>query len=187
MIVEPLRIPDVLLIKPRVFRDHRGCFHESWRLTEYSRHGIGPFVQDNVSVSHAGSVRGMHFQLEPHAQGKLVSVPHGRVFDVAVDLRVGSASFGKWVGVELSGENGWQLWIPVGFAHGFASLTENAVFTYKCTDYYNPDSERTVRWNDPDVGVVWPIDNPMLAAKDAAAPLLSELRRDGLPRFRVHA
>lgn len=185
MNVERLELPEVLLIKPRVFRDDRGQFIETWRDSTYSEQGIGPFVQDNVSVSRRGVLRGLHLQ-EPHGQGKLVSALRGRVFDVAVDLRVGSPTFGRWVGQELSDENGWQLYVPVGFAHGFQALTDDVVFSYKCTDYYAPHAERTVRWNDPGVAVTWPLAaEAIVAPKDAAAPTLAELSKDSLPRYRA--
>jgi dTDP-4-dehydrorhamnose 3,5-epimerase len=169
-----------LLIKPRLFRDERGQFLETWRASSYHALGVGPFVQDNVSLSRRGVVRGLHLQ-HPNVQGKLVSVLSGNVFDVAVDVRLGSPRFGQWVGVELSSENGFQLWIPPGFAHGFMALTEWAVFAYKCTDYYAPLAERTVRWNDPAIGVRWPLIEPVLVApKDAAAPLLADIPAESL-------
>lgn len=183
MIVERLSIPDVLLIKPRVFRDDRGHFLETWRASAYEIHGIGPFVQDNVSVSRKNVLRGLHFQ-QPGAQGKLVNALRGRVFDVAVDVRVGSPTYAQWVGAELSCENGYQLFIPTGFAHGFVTLSDEAVFSYKCTAYYAPETERTVRWDDPAVAVDWSCDAPILAPKDAAAPTLAEIPRELLPVYR---
>jgi dTDP-4-dehydrorhamnose 3,5-epimerase len=180
--VERLQIPEVLLIQPRIFHDERGRFLEIWRDSAYREAGIGPFAQDNVSVSRRGVLRGLHFQ-HPHGQGKLVSVLRGRVFDVAVDVRAGSPAFGGWVGRELSDENGWQLFVPPGFAHGFAALTDDVVFSYKCTEYYSPADERTIRWDDPTIGVEWPVTNPIIAAKDAGACTLAELPRDALPVY----
>lgn len=182
MIVERLSIPDVLLIMPRVFRDDRGHFVETWRASAYEMHNIGPFVQDNVSVSRRNVLRGLHFQ-HPGGQGKLVNTLRGRVLDIAVDIRAGSPTFGKWVGAELSDENGFQLYIPPGFAHGFVTLSDDAVFSYKCTAYYAPETERTVRWDDSAVAVDWPCDAPILAPKDAAAPSLAEISKDLLPLY----
>ena len=185
MIVERLAIPDVLLIKPPVYRDDRGHFLETWRASPYNTHGIGPFVQDNVSVSRRNVLRGLHFQY-PGGQGKLVSALRGRVFDACVDVRVGSPTFGKWVGAELSSDNGFQLYIPPGFAHGFVTLSDEAVFAYKCTAYYAPETERTVRWSDPAIAVAWPCDAPAcitLAPKDAAAPTLVEIPTELLPVY----
>lgn len=182
MIVESLAIPEVLLVKPRVVADARGRFLEMWRASTYEEHGIGPFVQDNVSTSHRGVVRGLHLQ-HPRGQGKLVSALRGAVFDVAVDVRVGSPTFGNWVGAELTDENGWQLYIPTGFAHGFMALSDGVVFSYKCTDYWVPEDERTVRWDDPAVAVAWPDIPPLVAAKDAGAPLLAEIPAAQLPEY----
>ncbi|HEX8394650.1 MAG TPA: dTDP-4-dehydrorhamnose 3,5-epimerase [Longimicrobium sp.] len=180
MNVRPTRLEGVLLLEPRVFRDDRGWFVESWSSERYQALGIpGPFVQDNLSFSRRGVLRGMHFQ-NPSPQGKLVSVPQGAVFDVAVDLRRGSPTFSQWVGVELSSENGHQLWVPAGFAHGFAVLSDTAVFSYKCTAPYTPAAERSLRWDDPDVGIVWPVAAPVLAAKDADAPRLRDLAPEAL-------
>ena len=182
MIVESLELPEVRRLVPRVFRDARGHFLETWRESAYRAIGIGPFVQDNVSVSARDVLRGLHFQ-QPHGQGKLVSVLRGRVFDVAVDVRRGSPTFGRWVGAELSDENGHQLWIPAGFAHGFVTRTDDVVFSYKCTDYYTPQAERSVRWDDPDIGIAWDCAAPSLAPKDAAAPRLAELPPEHLPPY----
>jgi dTDP-4-dehydrorhamnose 3,5-epimerase len=179
---ERLELPEVLLIEPRVFRDDRGHFLETWRESAYREHGIGPFLQDNVSVSRRGVVRGLHFQ-DPHGQGKLVTALRGRIFDVAVDVRVGSPTFGRWVGRELSDENGLQLFIPVGFAHGFQALTDDVVFSYKCTDYYAPNAERTVKWSDPAVGIEWPATVTSIAPKDSVAPMLAEIPQSLLPRY----
>ncbi len=169
----------VLLLEPKVFGDARGFFTESWnaqRFNDAVGHAVN-FVQDNHSRSSKGVLRGLHFQRAPHAQGKLVRCVAGAVFDVAVDVRAGSPSFGRWVGFELSADNHRQLWIPAGFAHGFLVLSDSADFLYKTTDYYAPQAEGAVRWDDPAVGIAWP-DLGMdyqLAAKDAAAPLLKDI------------
>ena len=177
MEVIPTRIPDVLILEPRVHGDARGFFLESFNAQTF--HGVTgldvTFVQDNHSRSSRGVLRGLHYQIR-HPQGKLVRVSHGSVFDVAVDLRRSSPTFGQWVGAELSGENFRQLWIPQGFAHGFLVLSETADFLYKTTDYYAPEHERSLLWNDPQVGVDWPLDGiePKLAAKDLAGLALSD-------------
>ena len=168
-------LPDVIKIVPVVHRDERGYFMETWQARCFIDAGIdAEFVQDNFSRSSKGSLRGLHHQIiQP--QGKLVRVVSGEVFDVAVDLRKSSATFGRWVGEILSGENKHQLWVPPGFGHGFLVLSEMAEFEYKCTDYYAPEFERSIRWDDPDIGIEWPLvdgDQPVLSAKDAAAPLL---------------
>ena len=173
MNVIPLDIPEVLLIEPRIFGDERGFFFESFNQREFMEHlpleqrTLG-FVQDNHSRSVQGVLRGLHYQLSPHAQGKLVRVVAGAVFDVAVDLRKGSPSFGRWVGATLSSENKALLWIPPGFAHGFLTLTEQADFLYKTTDYYSPAHERCIRWNDADLAIAWPLEgtSPQLSPKD---------------------
>ena len=176
MEVIPTRIPDVLILEPRVHGDARGFFLESFNAQTF--HGVTgmdvTFVQDNHSRSSRGVLRGLHYQIR-HPQGKLVRVSHGSVFDVAVDLRRSSPTFGQWVGAELSGENFRQMWIPPGFAHGFLVLSETADFLYKTTDYYAPEHERSLLWNDATVGVDWPLDRiePKLAAKDLAGLVLS--------------
>jgi dTDP-4-dehydrorhamnose 3,5-epimerase len=165
----PLAIPDVILLEPRVFGDDRGFFYESFNRQAFrGAAGVDPdFVQDNHSRSVQGVLRGLHYQLPPKAQGKLVRVVVGEVFDVAVDIRKGSPTFGKWVGEVLSAGNKRQLWIPPGFAHGFLTLSETAEFLYKTTDYYSPQHERCIRWDDPTIGVVWPLDGePRLSLKD---------------------
>jgi dTDP-4-dehydrorhamnose 3,5-epimerase len=170
----PTRLPEVLIIEPRVFPDARGHFYEMWENNRYRDANIpGPFVQDNVSRSVRGTLRGLHFQ-EPRSQGKLVTVLTGKIFDVAVDIRRDSPRFRQWVGVELDADNPRQLWIPPGFAHGFCVISEWADFLYKCTQSYNPTTERSICWNDPDLAIDWPIPNPVLSEKDAAAPLLSD-------------
>lgn len=184
MNVLPTEIEGVLIIEPKIFGDKRGYFLESFSAKRYADAGIkGPFVQDNVSFSARGVLRGLHFQ-NPNAQGKLVSAPIGEVFDVAVDIRRGSPTFGKWVGVHLSGENGRQLWVPPGLAHGFVVISETALFSYKCTDYYAPQFEQSILWNDPEIGIKWPItENLQLSPKDLAAKRLRELTDESLPRF----
>ena len=172
----PTAIPDVVLVEPRVFKDDRGFFLETYQAQEYARAGIpGPMVQDNHSGSRGGVLRGLHYQVR-HPQGKLVRVLAGAVFDVAVDLRRSSPTFGKWVGVVLSAENRRQLWVPAGFAHGFYVTGEWAEVTYKVTDFWHPEHERTLLWNDPEVGVRWPLAGgapPLLSPKDAAGLPLS--------------
>ena len=176
MKVTPTAIADVLIIEPKVFGDARGFFYESFNQKAFNE-ATGTdhqFVQDNHSRSSKGVLRGLHYQIQ-HPQGKLVRVVRGSVFDVAVDIRKRSPTFGQWVGVELSEDNHRQLWVPPGFAHGFLVLSDTAEFLYKTTDYYAPAHERSLLWNDPDVGVAWPITGePQLAAKDAAAKRLDE-------------
>ena len=168
MNVQPTRIPEVLVIEPRVFGDERGFFLESFHEREMCSLGVNAhFVQDNHSRSARNVLRGLHYQIR-HAQGKLVRVVSGKVFDVAVDLRRSSPTFGQWVGVELSAENKRIFWLPPGFAHGFVVLSETADFLYKATDYYAPEFERTILWNDPDLGIKWPlVGEPIISAKDA--------------------
>ena len=177
MKVTATRLPEVLILEPRVFGDERGFFLESYNRRVFNEVGGGEFdfVQDNHSRSARGVLRGLHYQLPPHAQGKLVRVTAGRVFDVAVDLRRSSPRFGQWAGVELSAENHRQLWIPPGFAHGFVVLTDLADFLYKATNYYAPQAERAVIWNDATIGIEWPDSGvaPTLSAKDGVAPSLS--------------
>ena len=169
-------LPEVKIIEPKVFGDARGFFYESFNGREFAEHveaGV-EFVQDNHSRSARGVLRGLHYQIV-HAQGKLVRVVEGEVFDVAVDIRKSSPNFGKWVGVILSEENHRQLWVPPGFAHGFVVLSESAQFLYKTTDYWFPEHERSIVWNDPEIAIEWPIDfEPLLAAKDAAGKRLAE-------------
>ncbi|MEP7240172.1 MAG: dTDP-4-dehydrorhamnose 3,5-epimerase [Devosia sp.] len=169
----PLRIRDVLRIEPRAFEDERGVFFESFNaraFVEAVGHAV-EFVQDNQSVSRLGVVRGLHYQLPPAAQGKLVRVAAGAVFDVALDIRRSSSSFGQWVGETLSADNRRQLYIPAGFAHGFVALSEDAVVIYKATAFYSPADERAIRWDDPGIGIAWPLaGTPLVSAKDMAAP-----------------
>jgi dTDP-4-dehydrorhamnose 3,5-epimerase len=172
MIVTATAIPDVLLIEPRVFGDERGFFFESFNACAFAQAtGLDvAFVQDNHSKSAKNVLRGLHYQLAPKVQGKLVRVVQGEVFDVAVDLRKGSKTFGQWVGQVLSAQNKQQLWIPPGFAHGFLTLSDTAEFLYKTTDYYSPEHERSLLWNDPALAIDWPLEGePILAAKDAMA------------------
>lgn len=170
MNVTRMAIPEVLLIEPKVFGDARGFFYESFNQKAFNEAtGLHlPFVQDNHSRSAKGVLRGLHYQLPPHAQGKLVRVVRGAVFDVAVDIRKGSPTFGQWVGMELSEENHRQFWVPPGFAHGFVVLSESADFLYKTTDYYAPSHERCIAWNDPTLAIRWPDIGmaPLLSAKD---------------------
>ncbi len=179
MKVTETAIPDVRLIEPRRFGDERGFFAETWSARAFAEVGIATrFVQDNHSLSRRkGTVRGLHFQSPPHAQAKLVRCGRGRLFDVAVDIRAGSPTYGKWVGVELSAENGLQLYIPEGFLHGFATLEDDTEIVYKCSDFYAPDCDGTVRFDDPAIGIDWGIDlsDAVLSPKDAAAPLLADL------------
>lgn len=166
MKVTPCELAGLMLIEPQVFADARGYFFESWNARRFAEAGLGtPFVQDNVSFSRRGTVRGLHVQ-NPAAQAKLVSVLQGEVFDVVVDLRRSSPTFGHWHGLTLSAENRRQLFIPPGFAHGFAVLSETALFFYKCSEFYAPEHELTLAWNDPDLGIEWPVREPFLSPKD---------------------
>jgi dTDP-4-dehydrorhamnose 3,5-epimerase len=170
----------LLIIEPDVFGDHRGFFVESWNRQRYREAGIAEdFVQDNFSLSRRGTLRGLHFQ-KPRPQGKLVSVWQGEVFDVAVDIRRNSPTFGRWLGLNLTAESKRQFYVPPGFAHGFAVLSETALFHYKCTELYSPKDEVGFRWNDPTVGIKWPVEAPMLSNRDAQAPLLKDLSVDRL-------
>lgn len=185
MTVTETGLPGVLLIEPRVFGDARGFFLERYHAERYAEAGIeAAFVQDNHSRSERGILRGLHFQIQ-HPQGKLVEVVQGEVYDVAVDVRPGSATFGQWTGVTLSAENHRQLWVPPGFAHGFVVVSETADFLYKCTDVYHPEDEGGIIWNDPDLGIDWPVPVPRLSEKDAALPRLAALTPDRLPHVTV--
>lgn len=176
--IEATALPGVKLLTPRRFGDNRGFFSESWNKARMAEQGLGyDFVQDNHSLSaRTGTVRGLHFQAPPHAQAKLVRCGRGRLFDVAVDIRKGSPTYGQWVGYELSFENGRQLLIPEGFLHGFATLQDDTEIIYKCTDYYAPECDGAVRFDDPEIGIDWGTDtsNAVLSEKDAAAPLLAD-------------
>lgn len=181
MVISRTDLQEVMLLEPTTHRDDRGWFREVWNEARYQEAGISvPFVQDNVSHSRRNVLRGLHSQY-PHAQAKLVSVLEGSVFDVAVDIRNGSPTFGVWTGHELSARNGRQLYIPVGFAHGFVVLSDTATLSYKCSDYYNPGTELSVIWDDPDIGIRWPVDTPLLSGRDAAAPRLRDIAPGMLP------
>ena len=177
MKITPLNIPDVLLIEPQVFGDDRGFFFESFNQNKFEE-AMGKkinFMQDNHSKSVKGVLRGLHYQLPPKAQGKLVRVIQGEVFDVAVDIRKSSPTFGQWVGEILSSDNKKQLWIPQGFAHGFLTLSDTAEFLYKTTDFYSKDHEQAIMWNDKSLHIDWPMDEPSLSVKDMAAKLFSDV------------
>jgi dTDP-4-dehydrorhamnose 3,5-epimerase len=182
--ITSMNLPEVLLVEPKRFGDARGYFLETWHQERYAAAGIKlDFVQDNLSCSTQGILRGLHLQ-HPSAQGKLVYVLDGEVFDVAVDVRVGSPHFGKWTGALLSSEDHRQLWIPPGFAHGFCVTSATAMFAYKCTALYSVADEVGVAWNDPGLAIPWPITEPRLSAKDAALPRLAEVDPARLPRYR---
>ena len=184
MQVIPTAIPEVLLIEPDVFTDRRGYFLETYHAQRYASIGLAdPFVQDNFSWSVQGALRGLHYQL-PKGQGKLVMVLDGAVFDVAVDIRRGSPTFGRWVSVELSSDNKRQLYIPAGFAHGFCVLSPSAAFLYKCTEFYAPLDERGIRWDDPALGIPWPVPSPLVSPKDEAYTGLAEAAAVDLPTYR---
>jgi dTDP-4-dehydrorhamnose 3,5-epimerase len=171
----PLEIPGIVLIEETRRGDARGFFAETFKESAFRDAGIpGPFVQDNHSRSSRGVLRGLHYQLPPRPQGKLVRIVTGEVFDVAVDLRKGSPTFGRWTGIHLSGENGRSLWVPPGFAHGYVVLSETADFTYKVTAEFDPALDRGVRWDDPAIGVEWPMDAPVLSERDLRLPLLAD-------------
>jgi dTDP-4-dehydrorhamnose 3,5-epimerase len=181
MTVTELDIPGLRLFEPRVFEDERGAFLEVYHRDRYREHGLDvAFVQDNLSRSRRAVVRGLHFQRR-HPQGKLISVVRGAIYDVAVDLRPGSETFGAHVGVELSDANGRQLWVPPGFAHGFAALSDRADVLYKCTDVYHPDDEGGLLWNDPALGIAWPVAEPILSERDRQHPPLDALSPETLP------
>lgn len=180
MKIEETSIPDVKLIEPRVFEDNRGYFYEAFRESVLLEGGIEVrFVQDNVSKSVRNTLRGLHYQIV-NPQAKLVQCLHGKIMDVAVDIRRGSPTFGHYVAAELSSQNKQLLFIPEGFAHGFLVLSDEAVVSYKCSDYYNAAGERGIKWNDPEIGINWNIENPVLSEKDARLPLLSELKNEDL-------
>lgn len=190
MQVTQTEIPGVLIIEPKVWGDDRGYFYESFSKARYAEAGVhGEFVQDNVSYSRRGVLRGLHIQ-NPNSQGKLVQVLAGSVYDVAVDVRRGSPTFGRWVGVELSAAKKNQIWVPPGMAHGFVVTSETAVFNYKCTDYYAPADEFAIAWDDPDLGISWPIamiggpDKVELSGKDRAALRLKDIPQERLPPYK---
>ena len=184
MKVAETKLPGVVVVESKVFGDERGFFMETWNRARYEESGLPTrFVQDNLSFSAKGVLRGLHFQ-NPDQQGKLVQVLQGEVFDVAVDIRVGSPTFGEWEGVFLSSENKRQFYVPEGFAHGFLVTGESALFSYKCTAKYNPEAEGFVLWNDPEIGIEWPVEGtPTLSEKDRAARPLKEIPVERLPRY----
>ena len=183
MKVTQTNLPGVVLIEPDVYGDHRGYFLETWAMRRYADAGVPEvFKQDNMSRSVRGILRGLHLQ-HPYGQGKLVQVMMGEVYDVAVDVRVGSPTFGKWMGTLLTGENHKQVYIPPGFAHGFCVTSEVALFGYKCTEAYHRETELGVIWNDPELGIDWPITEPMLSDKDAKFPRLGEIAQEKLPHY----
>jgi len=170
-----LSIPGVILIEPRMYRDARGFFMETYKYSDFARTGIKEhFVQDNYSRSSMGVLRGLHYQKNPNAQGKLVQCTKGKIFDVAVDIRRGSPTFNRWVSAELSEENNLMLYVPPAFAHGFIVLSESADVLYKCTREYEPQDDRGIIWNDPDLGILWPVKDPVLSEKDGRHPLLKD-------------
>ena len=176
MEVTKTKLDGVLVLEPKLFKDERGFFMESFNAQKFKELTgfVGEFVQDNLSSSRKNVIRGLHYQVH-QPQGKLVSVASGRVFDVAVDIRQSSSTFGQWFGIELSEENRRQLWIPAGFAHGFLVLSESATFMYKTTDYWSPQGERSIRWNSPELGINWPFEEqPVVAPKDADAPFFND-------------
>lgn len=172
---QPLAIPEVILVKPERFGDSRGFFMETYQYETFAANGIAPrFLQDNYSRSAKGVLRGLHYQKDPFAQGKLLKVVIGEIFDVAVDIRRGSPTFGQWVGERLSAENGRLLYVPPGFAHGFCVLSDSADLIYKATNYYKPETDRGIIWNDPQISIEWPITDPTLSAKDGKLPPLAQ-------------
>ena len=183
MNVRETKLPGVLVLKPDVYSDERGFFLETWNSRRYLEAGVkDSFVQDNISFSKKGVLRGLHFQY-PQSQAKLVQVLSGEVMDVAVDIRRDSATFGQWVGEVLSEGNHRQMYIPSGFAHGYFVTSEAAIFSYKCTDFYNPASEGGIIWNDPDININWPVTEPVLSAKDTSFPRLRDIQPEKLPQL----
>lgn len=177
-------LPGVFILEPAVFEDRRGYFLETYHQERYDEAGVKcQFVQDNLSYSVRGSLRGLHYQY-PHGQAKLVQVIKGKVFDVAVDIRRGSPTFGQWIGENLSDKNRRQMFIPEGFAHGFCVLSDTAIFVYKCSDLYAPDCERGILWSDPDLGIEWPVKEPLLSDKDSKYPCLKDIPEENLPVFK---
>ncbi|MFH1241943.1 MAG: dTDP-4-dehydrorhamnose 3,5-epimerase [Pseudomonadota bacterium] len=185
MKVTTTKLEGVLVIEPDIFNDRRGFFMETYHRERYESSGIRAiFVQDNLSYSVRGTLRGLHYQF-PHGQAKLIQVIRGAIFDVAVDIRQGSPTFGQWIGTSLSEENRRQLFIPEGFGHGFCVLSETALFTYKCSDFYAPADEKGVLWCDADLGIEWPVKNPILSDKDCQYPALKDVPPDDLPHYQV--
>jgi dTDP-4-dehydrorhamnose 3,5-epimerase len=184
MDIEKTALPGVIILKPEKYKDTRGFFAETYHRKKYQELGIlCDFVQDNLSYSVQGVLRGLHYQLH-HQQAKLVQCLRGRIFDAAVDIRVGSATFGKWAGAEISDQNGYQVFIPEGYAHGFCVLSEEAIFTYKCSDFYNPDDEGGVNWADPLIAIDWPLTSPIISEKDGHYPFLNQIPETNLPGYR---
>ena len=178
------KLPGVIIIEPKIFSDNRGRFWETWNSRRYEDYGIKEnFVQDNVSYSGKNVLRGLHYQ-HPYSQGKLVQVLAGRVWDIAVDIRPDSPTFRQWISAILSDANYTQIYIPPGFAHGFCVLSEFALFSYKCTNYYIPSAEGGIIWNDPDIGIDWPVSEPILSEKDHRYPALKNIPKDKLPSFK---
>jgi len=183
MKVTETKLSGVLVLEPKVFQDDRGYFLETWNRTRYEQTGIPVhFVQDNISFSKKGILRGLHFQY-PQSQGKLIQVLSGEVLDVVVDIRIGSPTYGQWIGEFLSELNHKQIYVPPGFAHGYCVTSVTAHFSYKCTDFYNPATEHGIIWNDPDIGIEWPAEQPVLSAKDKTYPRLKDLEPENLPQF----
>lgn len=171
-----LEIPGLILIQPKIFNDDRGFFMETYKKSEFIKNGIKEkFVQDNFSKSSKGVIRGLHFQINPKAQGKLIQVVSGRVWDVAVDLRADSPSYLKWAGIELNDTERKMFYIPPGFAHGFVTLSDEVLFQYKCTNEYDMISERGIRWDDPNIGITWPVNKPLVSDKDNELPFVKEI------------
>jgi dTDP-4-dehydrorhamnose 3,5-epimerase len=184
MKITKTKLPEVLIIEPDAFGDERGWFLETFSQKRYEQAGIKlSFVQDNVSYSGKNILRGLHFQY-PHSQGKLIQVLSGEVFDVAVDIRVGSPTFGQWVADNLSLSNHKQMYIPPGFAHGFCVLSDTALFSYKCTDYYSPAAEGGIIFSDPELAITWPVDSPVVSKKDAGYPRLRDIPKGKLPKYK---
>jgi dTDP-4-dehydrorhamnose 3,5-epimerase len=180
MKIHPTELQGVSLIEPDVFGDSRGFFLETWNRRRYAEAGLNvEFVQDNLSYSQRGTLRGLHYQ-KPHTQGKLVTVLHGEVYDVVVDLRRDSPTFGRWIGIHLAAESRRQIYVPPGFAHGFCVTSEAALFAYKCTDYYAPQDEATIAWDDPDLAITWPVREPILSEKDRRGVRLKDVPRERL-------
>lgn len=183
MKILPTALPGCMVIEPAVFGDSRGVFYETWNADRFGEHGLpAKFVQSNISSSSKGVLRGLHYQW-PRPQGKLVSVLQGEVYDVAVDIRRGSPTFGQWAATILSAENRRQFWIPEGFAHGFAVLSDTALFHYLCTDVYVKEADAGIRWNDADIAVDWPVGAPTLSAKDERAPFLRDIPEERIPVY----
>jgi len=179
MKIEKVNINDLFVIEPTIFDDNRGYFYESFNIEKYNFITQNySFVQDNISKSKYGIIRGLHYQIGDYAQGKLISVLVGKVFDIAVDIRFGSPTFGKYFGIELSEENKKQLWIPPGFAHGFSVLSDEVIFLYKCTANYNKENERSIIYNDPDLRIDWKVKNPIVSEKDLTSKKFSEIEKD---------